>query len=321
MVKAEDILLAFSTNQSTRYHSTSGGVGSAIIQHLFKTNRIKSAVSFKFQQDTLEYVPRIVNNTNEYRVSGSIYHEISLVKFIKDNIDKIESPFACFAIPCQVAPILNILEKAGIEAYVIELTCSSQQSIEATQYLIKRSGIEPSDIQDIKYRGGGWPSGIRITTKEGKEVFYHNNNSLWTKIFHSHIFIQPRCFFCGTDKKTRSDIQLADPWGIDAIDSQTEGRSMCYVKSDKIATILTEMHADGFISYEKIDKQSFIRSQAGTLIRKNYNLKHKKFTKFIKAIIQHPIYKKIVLSSGTLFALHCFFYTSMYRILHKISSL
>lgn len=226
MVETDNILLAFSTNTSTRHHSTSGGIGNSIVQHLFNTKRIKSAISFKFQQETLEYIPYIANDINEYKVLGSIYHEINLIRFIKENIGEIKSPFACFALPCQVTPILSILKKAKIEAYIIELTCSSQQSIEATQYLIKRSGISLNDIQDIKYRGGGWPSGIRIITKDNKEMFYHNNNSLWTKIFHSHLFIQSRCFFCSTEKRTGADLQLADPWGIDLIDSQTEGRSL-----------------------------------------------------------------------------------------------
>lgn len=320
MVKSGDILIAHSTDTGTRHNATSGGIGSAIIYYLFNTQRIKSTISFKYQPENLEYAPYIINDINDYNVSGSIYHEISLVKFIKENISKIEPPFACFALPCQVTPILNLLEKANIKAYVFELTCSSQQSIEATQYLVKRAGISPNEILNIKYRGGGWPGGIRITTKDKKEIFYHNNNSLWTKIFHSHLFIQPRCFFCGTDKGTNSDIQLADPWGIDSLNSQTDGRSMCYIKSGRIAAILTEMHDKGLISYEKSDKQNFIRSQAGTLIRKNYNLKHKRFTKFIKAIIQHPLYKKVVLSSNILFTAHCCLYKGMYRILHKISS-
>ena len=318
MIKVDDVIIAYSTNNTTRHKATSGGVGSAIIHHLFKDRIINSAISFTFNNNVLRYEPQIIYSASEYSISGSIYHEINLINFVKDNINAIKSPIALFALPCQVAPIKSMLDKKNIESYIIELTCSSQQSFEATEYLLKHSNISKDNVAHIQYRGNGWPSGVRITLKDGTEHFFHNNNSVWTKIFHSHLFIQPRCFMCSNKEHRASDILIADPWGIDSYSTPTDGRTLCIVNSEKAATILNNMGIENHLFYEKSTACNYKKSQFGSIIRKDFNQKHKKVIKAVKNIIQSKRYKDFVLSSRILFNTHCCIYSTTFKILHKI---
>ena len=318
MIKPNDTIIAYFTDADIRHKATSGGVGSCIIKDLFNRRKISSSISFKFDKAALRYSPEIIQSYDEYTVSGSIYHEINLINFIKENIDKIKSPFACFALPCQVTPIKNILEKNNIESYIIELTCSSQQRYEATEYLIKRSNIDKKDISMIIYRGNGWPGGTQITLNNGESIFFNNINSIWTQIFHSHLFIVPRCFFCSPSKETASDIILADPWNIDHPKNEKEGRSLCLIKTPKMASFLSELADESIVICEKREREDLLRSQLGVVIRKNFNIKYKGLTKLNRNILNSKLYRNIALKNELTFKLHNFIYKYTYRILYKI---
>lgn len=321
MIQCNDIILAYSNDTEVRQRATSGGIGSSLVNRLFAQGRINSAISFEYDKKLLEYRPRIVASAEDYTVSGSIYHEINLYAYIREHIGEIKSPFLCFALPCQVNPIKKMLEKQGIESYIIELTCSSQQSFEATEYLLKRVGVSKENVSSIRYRGDGWPGGICITLKDGSCVRVPNNNSIWMQIFQSHLFVMPRCFYCQPVRETMSDIKLADPWEIDIIGKETQGRSLCHVKSGRMAEILNGMVDEEFITYEKRQMADFLYSQRGVIARKTYNLHHLRFTKWIKSVLGNKWYRKSVLSSTFLFRVHCFLYTYGYRCLHKLENL
>ena len=321
MIQNNDIILAYSNASVVRKMATSGGIGSHVLQYLFATGAVRSAVSYEFDVCSLKYQPCVITSAEDYQIVGSIYHEINLYKFIKENLHLIKSPFLCFALPCQVNPIKTLLDKQGIESYIIELTCSSQQTFEATEYLLQRVGVDKEQVLSIRYRGDGWPSGVCVTLKDGGEVKIPNSYSVWMRIFHSHLFIMPRCFFCRTDRDTVSDIKLADPWTIDSPALEKLGRTFCQVKSDRMASILNDMADGGFISYECRSKKEFLQSQYGIIVRKNYNIKHPRLTKKIKSLLNNKAYRKTVLSLPVFFEVHCFIYTYGYRCLHKIDKL
>lgn len=321
MIQCNDIILAYSNDTEVRQRATSGGIGSSLVNRLFAQGKIKSAISFEYDKKLLKYRPCIVASAEDYTVSGSIYHEISLYAYIREHIGEIKSPFLCFALPCQVNPIKKLLDQQGIESYIIELTCSSQQSFEATEYLLKRVGVSKENVSSIRYRGEGWPGGIRIDKSDGSCVRIPNNNSIWMQIFQSHLFVMPRCFYCLPVRETMSDIKLADPWEIDIIGKEKQGRSLCHVKSERMAEVLNVMANDGVITCEIRQMADFLYSQRGVIARKAYNQRHLRFTKWIKSVLGNKWYKKSVLSSAFLFRVHCFLYTYGYRCLHKLENL
>ena len=86
--------LGYSADAQVRYSATSGGVGSAFLKWLFDKDIIQSAISFKFDNQTLRYSPLIIHSYDDYEISGSIYQEIDLIDFIKKHINEIKGDFA-----------------------------------------------------------------------------------------------------------------------------------------------------------------------------------------------------------------------------------
>lgn len=295
--------IGYSTNIDTRYKATSGGVGTSILKYLFDNSIIQTAITFDYDSKKLKYIPRLIYNYQEYKISGSIYHEINLIKFIKENISKIKGGFACFVLPCQARPIRSILTKAGIDCFLIGLTCSSQQSLDATFYLLKRLKIDPQEVKDIQYRGNGWPSGVQIWKQNNSITTIPNNNSIWSQIFHSRLFILKQCFKCQNTLNTYSDITLADPW-LKEYQEEKTGMSIICSNTPNGYEILQKIIAKGDIYVKEIDFNLFLKSQEITIKRKQSYIKHKHLISIYSKILSSTQYRKLVLNNVHLFSLH-----------------
>lgn len=297
--------IGYSTNQDIRNKSTSGGIGSSIIKYLFEKNIIQSSISFKFDKKTLQYQPHIIYNYSEYNICGSIYHEINLIQFIKENIHLIKGTFLYFAIPCQIRPINQILKNANIESISIGLVCSSQQTIGATKYLLKRLNIEEKDVKHIQYRGNGWPSGIQIKLEDGKEIHLPNNKSLWSDIFHSKLFIKKKCFLCNNTFNKHSDIALADPWLKEYISSEKIGKTLIICNSTLGDNLIKDLYNNNIIKLEHINKEQVLKSQIETIKLKQKYRSNKKLSKYIILLYCSTLYRKISTGSCLIFKIHC----------------
>lgn len=301
MIKA---YVGYSNDETIRYKATSGGVGSSIIKYLFENQIIHTSISFDYDKETLQYVPKLIYKYEDYKITGSIYHEVKLIKFIKEHLNEIKGGFACFVLPCQAAAIRAILNKAGIASVLIGLTCSSQQSIDATYYLLRRLHIKKSEIEHIQYRGNGWPSGIQIVLRDKSTHYVPNNDSIWTQIFHSRLFIQKRCFSCNNTLNDNSDIVLADPWLKNFIEYEKIGQTIVICQTKIGLDLINQMIYNCIIQLSTINENLIIESQKNTIERK---LKYKTNaikTKRIYSIFLSPLYKKIILSNHSLFKIH-----------------
>ncbi len=292
------------TDPDIRYKATSGGIGSAILKYLFESKIIQTSITFDYNNEDLQYIPRLIYRYEDYNVTGSIYQEIKLIQFIKQHIHEIRGGFACFVLPCQARAIRSILEKAGITNFIIGLTCSSQQNIEATYYFLKRIHIEKKDVSKIQYRGNGWPSGIQIQLTDNSTKYVPNNNSIWSEIFHSRLFIQKKCFYCQNTLNIYSDITLADPWLKEYFSTEKEGLSIIISNTPKGKKLIEDAQLNKYINIRPIDYNKATSSQIGTIKRKESYNKNKTLTRFMINIFTSTIYKKAILNSTILFQIH-----------------
>lgn len=300
-----DSYIGYSTDPSIRFRATSGGVGSSYLKWLFDKGYIETSVSFEYNGDELMYEPKLIYSYDEYVPCGSIYHEIDLYGFVKKNLDAIKGGFACFALPCQTKAIRNLVNKSGHYTQIIGLTCSSQQTLDATKYLLKRSGVSEQDVKYLQYRGNGWPSGIQIEKNDGQKVFIPNNGSLWTQIFHSRLFVKPKCFKCQDTMNRFSDITLADPWLKEYVSVEKTGKSLVVENaSGGGISLLQQCHEDGYIILERIQHSKILESQIGTINRKKSYRNRSILSMDYYRFIHSKIYRKLVLTPF-FFNLHC----------------
>ena len=286
--------VGYSADADIRFKATSGGVGTSLIKWMFDKEIIGTSVSFDFDADSLRYVPKMIHSFSEYAICGSIYQEIDLVGFIKSHVDEITGGFACFTLPCQTRAVRAIVEKTGHEAFIIGLTCSSQQTLDATKYLLKRVGVNEVDVKCLQYRGNGWPSGIQIEMKDGRHVFVPNNNSIWTKIFHSRLFVRPKCFMCQDTLNKYCDVTLADPWLKEFSDEKT-GKTLVVCNSKMGEGILQRCKMDGYVELKEFSYNDIVKSQSGTISRKN-SYRHTQIDNRYKRMVSNKTYHNLAIN-------------------------
>ena len=295
--------VGYSADADIRFKATSGGVGTSLIKWMFDKGIIGTSVSFDFDADSLRYVPKMIHSFSEYAICGSIYQEVDLVGFIKSHTDEITGGFACFTLPCQTRAVRAVVEKAGHEAFIIGLTCSSQQTLDATKYLLKHVGVDAANVSRLQYRGNGWPSGIQLETKDGRQVFVPNNNSIWTKIFHSRLFIRPKCFMCQDTLNKYCDVTLADPW-LRQFSEEKIGKTLVVCNTDTGNTLLRQCANEKNLILADIDYSEVVKSQKGTILRKKSYLVAPNICKYYRVVLKNKVYRN-VMCTPTLFQLHC----------------
>lgn len=313
--------IGYSLDENIRYKSTSGGIGTSIVKYLLEKKLVDCALSFKYNSNLKRYEPVLINSFLDYDITGSVYHEIDMATclhsiFCERNKNR---RMVIFSLPCYTPLAKHLAKKYCIELFVIGLTCSSQQSIEATKYLYKRLDINEEKVKKIRYRGNGWPSGICIEIKDGKQLFVPNNNSLWEQIFHSRLFIPQKCFKCNDTLNKHSDIVLADPWLPEYYGKEKIGKTIIGVYTSLGGEIVSKAIKDLYIQCQMIDNSLLYASQKSTLDRKKSYFCDKKTTNFLIRICQSNLYKKIVLSVPFFFGLHVIFKNRVERkLLEKL---
>lgn len=296
--------VGYNNNHEVRFAATSGGVGSAIIKYLFEKQIIDGAISFTFDKTDKKFASQIVYSYNDYSLSGSIYHEIDIIRFLKDA-DIENRSLAVFCLPCQTRAVRKILYDKGCNTIILGLTCSSQQTYEATEYLFKRLGINKDSVKSFQYRGNGWPGGIGIALNDKTEnIRVPNNGSIWTRIFHSRLFIRKKCWHCIDTLNSSCDILLADPWLKEYIENEKTGQTLFSAYTESGKRIIENAIEDGFITATAVDNSVLEQSQKGTIERKKSYGEHRKLVNIIFSIYNSRLYRRIILSSNWTFKCH-----------------
>ena len=306
-----------SSNDDIRYKGASGGIITNLIKHLFETNKINSAIGFKFTGVEL-FKPYLINSFNEYHQTGSIYHEINIFRFLKENIKNIKSPILITCLPCQISPIKRLMDNNKIETIILALVCSTQLEKEATYYFLEKNNIDIKKVKEFRYRGNGWPSGIQVKTDE-KEYFFHNNDSKWIDVFHSQIFNLDRCLSCKDTFGLDADISIADPWLKRYVETDKIGSSIVIAHTNRGEDVIISMIENSTLDViEVLSTGDAILSQKGTLIKKYIFKKHKKkFLRLIK-IFRSNFYKENFFNFSKY---HRFFFSKLMGILKRYKGL
>ena len=296
--------IGYSTSENIRYKSSSGGIGTAIIKYLLETETFGTAMTFEFDREGCQYVPKLIYRFPDYNNCGSIYQDTDTIGFIKQNVDKIRSGIIVTCMPCQVKAIRSFLRKNQIKYFIISLCCSGQTTKQGSWYYYKLLGIEKEDVENVQYRGNGWPSGIQIWLRDGRVIKKDNYTYPWTLMHNSLLFRPKRCLCCKKKTSEYADVSLADPWLKEYIDKDRIGNSIA-ICNDLGENVLKRMHKEGKLVLGEVDEETYIRSQLGTIEAKADANNFKLYNKIVGKMGEEScFYKKIITSSVLTMKLH-----------------
>lgn len=294
-----------------RYKASSGGIGTMLQKHLLSTNQYGTSVTFQFSAEKCMYEAKLIHSAEEVSICGSIYQDIDIARFIRENIKEITNGIVVPCPPCQVSAIRNMLKKEEIPCFIISFCCSGQTTIEGTWKYYDLLGIKKEDVINMQYRGNGWPSGIQIWLKNGTRIFRDNYTEPWKTLHSSRLYQPKRCFFCTFDTGRTADVSLADPWLDDYKQRDQEGNTLFLVNTTLGLMAIKHLRESNMITCKEINQDVYSVAQRNNLSKANYVHKNKKRLHRILKLINNSFIQKVF--SKDIFMMR-FFLKLQYRL-------
>ena len=262
--------LGYSKNESIRFNSSSGGIATALLVFMIKNHYIDGAVVTRIKKGTYETESFIAKNEEELiSAQGSKYSPTNPVSIIKKVKNMKGKKFAFVGLPCHIHGIRKIqkIEKWAQNRIIltIGLFCSHGSSYIATKTILEKLGRKNS-INNLKYRGNGWPGKMEIGYKDKKEFI--PLGVYWKRFYAPYFFTPYRCLTCCDFASELADISLGDAWLEEIKKRDNIGTSVIITRSRLAEKVIKDAEEANKIYLKPIPYSKVIKSQSGILLRK-----------------------------------------------------
>ena len=207
------IYVGHATNEATRSKGASGGVITALLSGLLRRGEIVGAIVVSMDKKC-PWVPRAKIATSEAEIFEAAQSKYSIVPVneILNNLDTSDGDLAFVGLPCHIHGIRK-LKKIGWRnaeriKYCIGTFCGFNMEPRATDFIIKKLKVKKEDIESLEYRGGDWPGGFRLKTKDGRKYFVEKHIYNYLNL----MFVPKRCLVCPDLTNEFADVAVGDAW-------------------------------------------------------------------------------------------------------------
>jgi coenzyme F420 hydrogenase subunit beta len=168
--------------------------------------------------------------------------------------------------PCDVAGLRKseslrpaLQEKVAL---AIGIFCAGTPSTRGTLDLIRKMGVAPDKVEELRYRGRGWPGMATVKLKGQEEI-----KSRLTYI-EAWGFIQKyrpyRCYLCPDGTGEFADLSCGDPWYREIREGEA-GYSLVVVRNEKGRRVLRDAMEAGYLTLKPVEPGVLVRSQENLL--------------------------------------------------------
>jgi coenzyme F420 hydrogenase subunit beta len=172
--------------------------------------------------------------------------------------------------PCDAAAVSMIRRKrprldAGL-GLVLSFFCAGTPSTGGTLDLLGQLEIPPGTVQQLRYRGDGWPGCFRVRYGQQpmeKSVSYQES---WDFLQRRRPF---RCHLCPDGMGELADISCGDAWHTYS-GGEDDGSSLVLVRSERGREILRKAMAAGYLVMKRSKPGDVIAAQRGLIQRRQH---------------------------------------------------
>ena len=242
--KPEEVYAAINTNEGIRMESSSGGVFTMMAEKVINDGGV--VFGAKYTTDwQVEIVPaESIDELAAFR--GSKYLQARMgnslqqcKQFLRDGRKVLFS-----GTPCQIAGLKHYLRKDYDNLLAVDFVCHGVPSPKVWKmYLDEVTQAGKRAISDIKFRSKpqGWKRfNFTLSYNESEKSYTmssYNGDNHFMRAFLSDMILRPSCYNCQAKcGRSKSDITIADYWGIDQVHPQMDddkGTSLLIVRTEK----------------------------------------------------------------------------------------
>jgi coenzyme F420 hydrogenase subunit beta len=182
-----------------------------------------------------------------------------------DRLGDIESaggPCAFIGKPCDVEALRKAQAvRPALDRNVglaIAIFCAGTPSTQGTLDLLHKHGVDPDDVEELRYRGRGWPGTFAVRLKgqaEWKDLATYADAWGFLQAYRPY-----RCYLCPDGTGEFADISCGDPWYRE-IEEGEPGTSLVVVRTQRGREAVRRAVEDGFVRLSPVDPTTLSRSQ------------------------------------------------------------
>ena len=261
--------LGHAANVHIRYNSTSGGIVTALLTMALEHHLIDGALVTRMRRDNPLAPESFVARTKQEILSaaGSKYCPAAAGTALREILNT-EGRYAVVGLPCHIQGIRKAEQLIpGLTQrirYRISIACSFNYSFHGTRRFIEGLGIPPQEVQELQYRGRGWPGSMLLRLKDGSATviplaeYYRTLGpfSLW------------RCLLCSDMLGELSDLSCGDAWLPELLRTDKAGSSFVISRTPEADELLETAAAREAVELSELAVESLVASQGQALFKK-----------------------------------------------------
>ena len=250
-----------------RYGGSSGGAATAIALYCLE-NGLAGGVLHIGQDDKLPLLNKTVMSRSLDELlsrTGSRYSPASPCDGLHE-IESAASPSVFMGKPCDIQGLRKVerlrpqlREKVTL---ALGIFCAGTPATVGILNLLARLQVSEEDVEEVRFRGNGWPGSFSVRLKEGAESLQRlSYKESWGFLQAYRPF---RCYLCPDGTSEFADISCGDPW-YRKPQGNEPGRSLILVRTEKGRKILAAAVKAGYVVVEKVASEVLELSQQGLL--------------------------------------------------------
>ena len=254
----------WSRNPEIRHRGSSGGVITALVAWQVGRGRSATAATASPHDPRRTVDVAITSREEALATAGSRYAPASLARVpARDGVT--------VGKPCEIAALRQLDTSGGETERPLYLSffCAGTPSQAATDRLVEEVGCGTTAIDDLWYRGRGWPGRFTVVA-EGEQHSLSYEESWGAHLGRS---LQWRCKICPDGVGELGDITAADFWEADEggypTFSEQDGRSAVIVRTEYGRQILREAIEDGVLEVVPLDLDDLAKVQPLQVTRRS----------------------------------------------------
>jgi coenzyme F420 hydrogenase subunit beta len=238
----------YATDPDIRSRGSSGGLATALTLYCIEKEGVHGAVLTAGDEKAPHRNTTLFskNRSDILSTTGSRYSPASPCDSLK-SIEDADGPCLFLGKPCDVEGLRKaqaMRPKLDKNLYAaIGIFCAGTPSTKGTLDLLRKHGLAVKDVDEIRYRGRGWP---------GQFAVRKNGHSEWNDLASyedSWGFLQKyrpyRCYLCPDSTSEFADLSCGDPWYRPT--EGDNGRSLVVVRTEKGRSIVAGAIEAGYV--------------------------------------------------------------------------
>ena len=298
-----DCYTGYSLDDDIRFNSSSGGLITQFLIFVLEEGVVDGALVTRMsKEDPLMPEPFIARTRDEIiGASKSKYCPVPANIALQEILEAPDNEkFAVVGLPCHIQGIRkaesinkNLKNKIKLHLGII---CNHSPSFHATEFMLETNDISKNEIDELNYRGEGWPGGMKIGSRIHEETFIpHFSVKYWGAIFNT-FFFPSRCTVC-TDKSCKlSDISFADAWIPELMKEDSKGTSLMVIRKN-MEDQLNFKKLSSKMSLNPVSKRIPMESQQLVKIKRKVTA-NIKIRRLFKKKTPHYMEKEIGIEAG-----------------------